>query len=186
MSKVHDSIDEMFDELNKEYNKHPVRNWMYKQLTFHIDTAGHSMYYNLLRPIELVQGIFSELKWAYQRLTRGWDDRVCWSIDYWLDYMMPDILNQFKEIKNSIPMFCLDEFNHDENYNYTPENEEKAIKNWNNIIDDMIVGFKASKYLRDDLEFVDREQYKTASDDLEELRKKGMYLFVNHYGDLWD
>src|SRR5271157_6140443 len=46
---------------------------------------------------------YREVKYAYQRVVRGWDDRAVWSIDYWLDDKMPAMLRKLKEDKHGIP-----------------------------------------------------------------------------------
>lgn len=94
------------------------------------------------------------IRWAYQRLTRGWDDRAAWSVDYWLDDKMVGILKRLKEHKHGTPcsMFTEDElkFVHEDGCMYPPkEASERANQGWNNILDKMIAAFEASRRIKE-------------------------------------
>lgn len=147
---------------------------------------------------------------AYQRVTRGWDDRAVWSVDYWLDSMMPAILRKLKEDKHGIPIDMFDDLPmNDQGYHDKPE-MEIAEARWDTVIDKMIAGFEASRRVKDatyegelgpyplnrpkgmpkdEWEQVRHEHYLKA----EELRKRdevifkeGLALFAEHYWSLWD
>lgn len=122
--------------------------------------------------------LLKEVKWAYQRVYRGWDDRAVWSVDAWLDDIMPDILVKLKEEKWGTPS---DYFPNVENI--TEEEERKASELWNKDLDKMIVGFLCSRRLRDlDYNWKDKEEEAV----IRKLFEEGMGLFVKHYHSLWD
>ena len=156
--------------------------------------------------------VYREVKFAYQRLTRGWDDRAVWSIDWWLDRMMPDVLRKLKKDKHGTPMsmFPTDaEYVRDDG-NPTEAAHDIAIRRWEETLDKMIAGFEAHRRMDEGLyeeelgeyplrrpDGVSKEDWKKVSDErykasrlLEERDQKifeeGMKLFVEHYGSLWD
>lgn len=153
-------------------------------------------------------------KYAYQRLTRGWDDRAVWSIDYWLDDKMPAMLRQLKRDKHGIPsdMFLPEDLITEGDWAGNPSDEGmvRAEARWDAIMDKMIAGFEASARAKSGVyeeelgeyplrrpDGVDKETWKKvkhdrylASEVLRErdtkLFEEGMALFAKHYWSLWD
>lgn len=64
----------------------------------------------------------NEIKWAWQRVFRGYDDRLFWAMDEYLD---PIIIAGLKNLR--------------ENGHGTPYG--LTLKKWNTILDKMIEGF---------------------------------------------
>lgn len=151
-----------------------------------------------------------KVKWAYQRVARGWDDTAVWSIDWWLDNKMPDMLRQLKRDKHGIPMDMFDGLpTNAEGWHDEPETDIAQAR-WDAIIDKMIAAFEASRricsgvYEEELGEYplrrpkgVSRNAWEKARADrfvasqlLIERDKKifeeGMALFVEHYRSLWD
>jgi hypothetical protein len=152
------------------------------------------------------------VKYAYQRVSRGWDDRAVWSIDWWLDDKMPAMLRKLKEDKHGIPgsMFEGLPTIPDEEWNYTDEAYEMAQARWDAILDKMIAAFEASRRIqnltyKEELgpyplrrpEGVRKEDWEKIKDDRfaasqllrerdEKIFKEGMALFAEHYWSLWD
>ena len=149
-------------------------------------------------------------KYACQRVTRGWDDRAVWSIDWWLDERMPAMLRKLKEDKHGVPMEMFDGLPvNDKGYH---DDAEFAIAEgrWNAILDKMIAAFEASRRINHGLyeeelgeyplrrpEGVSKEAWKKVRDDRfkasqlfqerdEKIFKEGMALFVEFYSNLWD
>jgi hypothetical protein len=154
--------------------------------------------------------VYREIKFAHQRLTRGWDDRAAWSVDWWLDNMMPGVLRLLKEKKHGIPCSMFDGLPmNDEGYHDKPE-YAIAEARWDAIMDKMVAAFEAHRRMDEGLyeeelgeyplrrpEGVSKEDWEKVRDDrmkasrlLEERDEKifqeGMKLFVEHYGSLWD
>lgn len=142
---------------------------------------GYSTTYILSHPWKGIETIADEIRWAWQRIFIGHDERVAWSIDYWMDEHMPMILNDLKIHGHGIPMVCFEEMKPiNNNWEYSEENNKKAKQIWNQELDKMIAGFKAHKQL-DDYNYEGGE-----SDNLEKIFDEGMASFVKYYGNLWD
>lgn len=136
--------------------------------------------YALLHPWLIINHMGLEIKWTCQRVFRGWDDRVVWSIDYYLANMIPQWLNQLIEKKQGIPMTVLANYPMDENYNTTPEDFDLAQKQWDAIVKTIIVGFESYKQMND--LNPDSEEYKKRSF----LFNVGFNNFKKHFVSLWD
>ncbi|MBI4029090.1 MAG: hypothetical protein HY376_01875 [Candidatus Blackburnbacteria bacterium] len=39
----------------------------------------------------MIRDIYNEIKWAYQRVVRGYDDRVMWGLGYYFEQVTPAI-----------------------------------------------------------------------------------------------
>ena len=46
---------------------------------------------------------FRSIRWAWQRLTRGWDDRAIWSIDHWLAKNLSEMLPELAKVSHGWP-----------------------------------------------------------------------------------
>lgn len=115
-----------------------------------------------------------KLKYALQRVKRGWDDRATWSVcDWFVDHMLP-IMEAFRADLHGVPFNLAD----------TPEKYEKDL-------DDIIEGLKSARMFLDDTWATVDEKGKVVIDKkkrAELLKKynKGMKLFCKHFFDLWD
>ena len=85
---------------------------------------GYNNWYLLLHPWKIISESCNHLHWAWQRVFRGWDDRVAWGIDWHLAKMLPVWINRMKEYGNSYP-------------------GDLTYEEWHGILDEMIIGFKA-------------------------------------------
>ena len=196
---MHD-IDELFGDPNNEPD--PIRTRVYWSVRRFWTNHWLCNWDNVYR----------EVKFAYQRVVRGWDDRAVWSVDYWLDDMMPAVLRQLKEDKHGTPseMFPTGPEFMDEDGNANEAGWAIANARWDEIMDKMIAGFEASRRVKSHLyeeelgpyplhrpkgmpkdEWKEvRHQHFLASRVLEErdekIFKEGMALFAEHYWSLWD
>jgi hypothetical protein len=130
-----------------------------------------------------LKNISDNIKWGYQRLTRKWDDRVIWSIDFYLSEMIPIWIKELKDKKHGIPCVCFDEsdWNNEKN-DYKDGAEIKAQTKWDEILDKIIEGFEAQKKIED-------EGLWEKDPEFNELNKKfneGFDLLKEYYTDLWD
>lgn len=190
------SIDDLFEEKNDPW--YTTVYWNVRHYSKLLWGAPRSAYYTT--------------KYAYQRLSRGWDDRAVWSIDWWLDDKMPAMLRKLKEDKHGIPMDMFDGLptEGDDGYTHSDATFKIAEERWNVIIDKMIAAFEASRRMQnmiyeDELgqyplyrpTGVSRDVWKKVQHDRhlasEVLRerdavifKEGMALFAEHYSSLWD
>jgi hypothetical protein len=181
-----ESIEEMFKRHDEEWRKeHPFYHWFdnffYNRGIKSLSSfAPHVIFSD---PIAIIKSWRDEVKWASQRVIRKYDDRATWSVDYWLDSIMPDILITLKMNGHGIPVSMYDGMPHDENYEYDEDADKEAKERWDAELDKMIDGFVASKKLCDlDYNFKDDKE----RDALEKVHKGGMESFVKHYHSLWD
>ena len=146
---------------------------------------GYAPHYSLTHPHVLFMDLCGHINWAWQRVYRRWDDRAAWSIDYWLNEIMPDIISQLKRNTHGTPMSFYEGFPHDKNFDYSDEDESKARELWNAELDKMIAGFVASKRMHE-LEYKTKEQFEREYEILESIFKNGMKSFTEYYHSLWD
>jgi hypothetical protein len=95
----------------------------------------------ILHPIESIKYFFISLKWAYQRVKRGYCEKDLSEVKDWFFEIMPEMLNEIKKEKSRIPMECyqeaivamgLDPVEYWDAYNI--EVEELAVKKWDEIL----------------------------------------------------
>lgn len=110
------------------------------------------------------------LKWFWQRLTRGWDDREVWNLDHTFAEWIVPRLELLKKTKHGIPQSCFP----NRDFDYIEDEFSFANLAWEKVMDDMIAGFRRKAHSDGDVEFG-----KDAYD-----RAKG--LFAKHLDDLWD
>ncbi len=152
--------------------------------------------------------MIDRIRWAWQRLTRGWDDRVIWSIDIHLARVIPIWLQALKEDKMGVPS------------NLCTKSVEDGEEIWDDILDTIIKGFLAAqriqefdfavvkefrkleeerfgkllrpwvkeeveqtKLLQEELNF--RSKYKQQKGRAFEEFRVGMVLFQEHFFSLW-
>lgn len=169
------SVDEMFAKFDEwEKNRFFLAKWI--DGLFPKGIAGYRPTYSLLHPWKIVEYVSYEVKYAWQRVFKGYDERIHWSIDQWLAEIMVEVLPIFKGIKNGVPfdMFPPDmEMEHS-----TDEDFENAKIKFDLIIDKMARAFEI--HLK---ELVDTY---FPTDEEKKEKDEGMALFIKHLGSLWD
>jgi hypothetical protein len=168
---------------NEEY-RDPSQDFVARSISFLFDDTPDPwrtrVYWSVRRTFKSIWDFPSDtyyrIKYAHQRLTRGWDDRVVWSVDWWLNGIMPDILRQLKENQHGIPMEIFLPEECDEWGNPKEGMDELASARWDAILDKMIAGFEASARI------CGHDQ----RDGDKAIFEEGMALFVKHYHSLWD
>ena len=144
---------------------------------FHVIFQPHKFLYNRL------ENVFDEIRWAYQRVYRGWDDRASWSTDTWLTENAIEILKVLRKNKMGVPdsMFEGLPYEDEERCTYSDDSYNLAEERWNAEIDKMISGFEAANKIHN-------SEWKTVEDykELESIFREGMKPFVEHYFNLWD
>ena len=95
----------------------------------------------ILHPIESIKYFFVSLKWARQRVKKGYCERDLSEVKDWFFEIMPEMLNEIKKEKSRIPMECYQEaiaalgLNPLEYWDaYNKEVEELAVKKWDEIL----------------------------------------------------
>jgi len=109
MSEIEFNIDdceEITEDTFKNWRKdfkqnHPIQYWFDE----HFDWVklGYAPHYSVTHPFVLLEDLFRKIKWAYQRVKYDHDERVSWSIDYWLNPIMIKELNILKNNKQGVP-----------------------------------------------------------------------------------
>lgn len=175
--KTYNSVEEMFADMKAEFKlKHPIENWI--DNLFGGSLFGRAPHYALERPDIVIADGLRELKWAWQRIFKKYDDTVIWSIDWYLSSMIPLWINDLKNIQHGIPF--LPEFFGD-SLEPTESEIEDAKKKWNAVLDKIILGFESDMKIKG---------YKYSNDeelmDLENNFSIGFDLFKKYYRNLWD
>ena len=136
---------------------------------------GMRIGYLLLHPWQIVGEWRRHIKWAWQRVFRGWDDRALWGLDYWLVGKMREMLPKMRD-KSGIPSCCYSKLGWG-----SPSDEEDnaAIKKWHGYVDQMIDGFEAANEILDSDSLVSYEK-------LHERYHEGMKVFVEYMFALWN
>jgi hypothetical protein len=140
--------------------------------------SGYNKKYLLTHPNEFIKEVYLNIKYACQRVVRGWDDRVIWSIDYYLATMIPIWLTKLKNNKMGVPTEMFEKSDYlDENYNISEKTLELREKQYNEILDKIIEGFNAYT-----------ESQNSGLNDPIIINKfnDGIELFVRYFSTFWD
>jgi hypothetical protein len=133
------------------------------------------------RFIQAIKDFPSEVKWFYQRGSRGWSDRSAWSIDTWLvDNLIP-MLERLKNNKHGTPSSMFRKKDGvDKDGNSTDEAHRLAEQRWDNVLREIIYGLKCAKTIQD-YDYKDVEVKK-----LTKSSKRSFELIGKHLFNLWD
>ena len=160
-------------------------------------------------PIDFTKQLRRELKWAWQRLTKGYDNRMFWSFDSHMDELIIKDLQWMIEKRMGSPVLeGWDEDNCHENWtivlkemlHYFMQSTERycsEINEYEDLVDyesyfvptdcgDFTMHYKdvseEAKLLRD--------KYLNRSDEIDQYRadnhKKGLEMLTKYYNYLWD
>ena len=146
-------------------------------------------YYRLVRFIKFVKRIPKEIKWAFQRVFRGYDDTIYWNL---YDYLGRNIIKHLKNFRDSdrhgTPSnACIDD-------NGKELSTEEGEKKWLEIINKMIAGFEGM--ITDPIDKepwklfqekkISREEWIKKEREEAENNKKNAMLFIEYFQNLWD
>jgi len=122
-----------------------------------------------------------EIKWAWQRVFRGFDDRMYWG--YYHDNAIQTlaVLKWLKEhrVGSAVVEEC------------DTAGEKDIHKAWDYVLSKMITAFEAA-IAKEDLFIVDEngkynpEKTKAEYERLDKIWKEGGLLFIKYYNNLWD
>jgi hypothetical protein len=179
-----DFITDLHEYIDAQDKKYPMRVWIDK-LFKNKSIAGYRASYSIARPWLIVEEWGRQVGWAWQRVFRGWDDRVIWSIDWHIAEMLPIWIRELKKDKCGIPsMFFKDGDDYvdpDGVVDIKPEAMERAKKEWDSVMESVAIGFES---------YLAREEYKfeTKEEELELTKKfeKGFELWGKYFGAFWD
>ena len=180
------SIEELFSDGYMEKN-YPFRFFINKKVFKGDSFWGYDPYHVIFEFPKFIKNrlddLIQEIVWAWQRVFRGWDDRAYWSVDYWLNEKMPQIIQVLIDKKAGTPFEFFDGMTPINNFGgYSNKDEETAILKWNNILNKIRSGFLANQKMLD-------EDYDLTKEEKENLVlefQEGMSLFTKYYNNLWD
>ena len=172
MSKQEHETFELTEEVFARWDKENAK-WYNKYFAIPFQTS-----------IRAIKDFPSEVKWFYQRGSRGWSDRSAWSIDTWLvDNLIP-MLERLKNNKYGTPTSM---YRDDEGYgtdlNFTEEADRLAEQRWDNVLSEIIYGLKCAKKIQDlDYDYKETE----LTEMLNKSSKRSFELIGKHLFSLWD
>lgn len=121
--------------------------------------------YRLLHPLERIQDIGLNIKYAYQRIKYGWCVKDTFDIDTWFLNVFPQMLRYFRDNLHGHPVFILDDGELD------PDSEHR----WNMILDEMISCFDAIN--QDDINI---------DNSVDKYKNRAFELLSKYFWNLWD
>lgn len=118
--------------------------------------------YYLLHPWEIAGEIYRHYRWFIQRGSRGWADCDVWSLDNYLAGWVPDALDRLLANKLGHPIGM-------------------TRKGWDTRLKRMKEGFVEANKIGE-FEYTGVKECKAA----QRRMKRGLYVFVEHFLNLWD
>lgn len=127
--------------------------------------------------VKKIEWYFRCIKWSFQRIKWGFCDRDLWNIDSYLQELIPNMLQKYKDTRSASPISLSDNYgNEDEIPNDT------CHKNWDEILTKMIFLWRESSEVTcsfknefEDAHMKDYEEYCNKYDS-QEVRKSGAYV----------
>lgn len=168
---------ETLDDLEEIINNYNKRNWFDKNIP---GIFGYKFSYAITHPLIILELSADEIKYAWQRIFKGYDERVSWSIDCYLAKMIPKWIYDLRNAKEpGIPQSFFDKYSLQEDDNYSEEDEKEAHKEWHSVLIEIENGFK--DYLKlDEIEFDDPERK-----NMEKRFERAFDLLREHWNELW-
>jgi hypothetical protein len=154
-----------------------------KYKTFEMPSAWQ---WYIKHPLGFLKDVNRNIVWMFQRIFRGWDNRVTWALDDYLNEMIPTWLEKLIEDKQGVPsmMFSPEDYL-DDGGTLKEGVLERGEQEYNEILRKIIVGFKANTKMHD-IEIITKEQYLEEYSRLEAIFDEGMHLFNKYYNTLAD
>ena len=143
----------------------------------------YSDYYlrtELWKPWNFFAYLVREIKYAFQRVFRGWDDCAWWSLDDYLAKIISELLYELRDRNHGFPVSVYDDdiVLGEE----TSEQTKDAKQKWQDILTTLADGFK--EYY--DLENCEIKTYEEELAALKKFQNEIMPLFAKWFPDLWD
>lgn len=160
-----------------------LADWLSKK--FPNGLASYNPIHTVLHPWLFIQYGWEHFVFAWERVFDGYDRRVIWSIDYYLDKMLPIWIEKLIEYKDGVPM-CM--FKDEDFIPDSPDSAmvegamEKRQEEWNTILQQIADGFRMhSRILNYEFEYKSEEEK-----EAKQIFNNAFYLFMEHYESLWD
>jgi len=185
-------IDESYDFIKEleEYHatwerKHPFLAWLNDK--FPKGYAHYSISHIVTHPWEILRYWNNEVKYAWQRVFRGWDDTAIWSVDYYLSKLIVSIMKDYLKYNQGIPVSFFAELGLEEDVfengviGYNDEKMKIATDEWNKMIGKIIIGFESHLEMNNLSPYRDKEKW----DEAEKKVSEGFDLLKKYYSGLW-
>lgn len=128
----------------------------YEMIEFRIKQVFNPIYYTIKEAL-------INIKYAYQRVVRGYDDKMFWNLDEQLGKIISEVTLRMADKARGYPD------------GLTPEK-------WELILNDISLGFGSYLEMRSGwYDFQDKEFKR-----LDKNFKRGLKLFTRYYTNLWD
>ncbi|MBQ4122281.1 hypothetical protein IJD44_00930 [bacterium] len=112
-----------------------------------------------------------QLKWAKQRITRGFSDFDTFNLDQFYIQLFIDSLTYFKENLHGAPI------------KYFDEQAENPTWKWEKYLNEMIEHFRLAN---EDLYQYDLKEWDERNDLQQEHLNKGLEMLQKEFNSLWD
>lgn len=136
----------------------------------------------MYRLLGWLEHIAVEIKYGFQRMFRGYDDRVIWGVADYLCKWMPVWLEIIRKKKQGIPIEYLPRL---ESGEYTRKQEKYAAADFEIVLEDMIDGFEAGQRMID-MDYPDDGFIQQKYNKDKKLLNKALKLFVKDFWNLGD
>lgn len=202
---IDDRIDDLYYFIKGKIikNKETTREWSPFQKNSWLRDKYLYIYRFFLHIQEFPFDFYLETKWFIQRGIRGYSDRDCWGIDYYLADIMPKMIRELKKNKHGIPSSMFSKNARLNKYNdYTKQEYKRAEKRWENTLNTIIKTFETAKKIQNsNLIYYSTNVYKSNTQLIKKLKEnnfkvmtfkeckefeKGLDLFKDNFFLLWD
>lgn len=100
--------------------------------------SGDEFRWQLREPYRLPHLVFQNIKYSWQRITKGYCDKDLWNIDGWFMDIMPNMLQQFKENRHGSPGILGTDYVNADGIRCN----DTCHQEWDEILDKMIFLFR--------------------------------------------
>lgn len=156
-----------------------------------LEFLKENVWYNVRYALPRVfEEMLYSVKYAYQRVMRGYDDRALWSYYEYNSNLTLKILKHYRANKVGAPYA-----DDPDGVLTTPDTQstengphDSWFKRWDEALDIMIEGFEAFIKMNElcSLDFPSYDDYKKELDRLDVIWNKGAKLYIANYRGLWD
>ena len=175
------AVDSALEELDK-YESTPWRpKTKLGEKLYNITLWDSNLRYYLLHPLKFVSQFFSEMKYAWQRAMRGWDERQTWSVDYHYSRIFSELIPYFKKVNGGVPFSILEQVAGKRVLmgEETEDEFKQASQLWDDVLNEIADGF--AYYYDHQMNFYENEDYELIDKKL----NRSLELLVKHFRDLW-
>lgn len=184
-----ETIDDMFEAMDERWEKkHPFLNWFDNMMYEKFGESkwfyfGYSPHVLLIDQRSILKQLSYEIKWAWQRVVDGVDERASWGVCYWLNETMPKVLRRSILNRHGVPITF---YNNPEDT--STESQTEAIRRYEKVMLDLLKGFEEMKELED----FDTTKYPDIETAISEFQKKEkeaknkLHLLIDYYWEIGD